>query len=141
MKALWAVILAGGLVLMQTGCATPPSQTTAATALGAGIGAGLGAILGNNFGGSRSDRALGAAAGALLGGMVGNQYGRQAQMQQQVNNVEQQQFYTTIWVVNSNGSKTPVTVRQTEGGQYIGPRGEYYSNMPTEEQLRKVYGM
>ena len=45
-----------------------------------------------------------------------------------------------INVSNANGSYTPVTLRQ-EGGTYIGPRGEHYMQMPTEEQLRQVYGL
>jgi uncharacterized protein YcfJ len=136
--ALVFLLLAG--IVMQSGCAslTPEEQSTL---IGAGIGAGLGSVLGNNFGGSRNDRELGMAAGALVGGMLGNQSAKQSAMQQQINAVQQQQFVTTVWVENSNGSKTPVVLRQTEGGQYIGPRGEYYSTMPTQDQLKQVYGM
>ena len=43
-------------------------------------------------------------------------------------------------VSNSNGSYTPVTLRQ-EGGTFVGPQGERYLQMPTEEQLRRVYGL
>ena len=43
-------------------------------------------------------------------------------------------------VYNSNGSYTPVTLRQ-EGGSYIGPRGERYLHMPSEEQLKRIYGL
>ena len=43
-------------------------------------------------------------------------------------------------VSNSNGSTTPVTLRR-EGGTYVGPRGERYLHFPTEEQLKKVYGL
>lgn len=45
-----------------------------------------------------------------------------------------------INVRNSNGSYTPVTLRR-EGGTYIGPRGERYLSVPTEEQLKAVYGL
>ena len=44
-----------------------------------------------------------------------------------------------VWIVNSNGSKSSVKLIQ-RGSQYIGPRGEYYDEMPTNEQLRVVYG-
>ena len=138
MKTMLATITAAGL-LLSAGCAT--TETDQSTALGAGIGAGLGMILGNNLGGTGNDRALGAAAGALIGGLAGNQYGKQKETQGQLNYLQQQQFMTTVWVENSNGSKTPVQLRMTEGGQYIGPRGEYYSSMPTMEQLKAVYGM
>jgi hypothetical protein len=45
----------------------------------------------------------------------------------------------TVWITNSNGSRTSVTLTR-QGGYYIGPRGEYYTGMPTNEQLRVVYG-
>ena len=45
-----------------------------------------------------------------------------------------------INVPNANGSYTPVTLRRA-GGSYVGPRGEYYTTMPTVEQLKGVYGL
>lgn len=47
----------------------------------------------------------------------------------------------TVWVQNSNGSRIPVQLRRAEGGMYVGPRGEYYTGLPTNEQLRQLYGM
>ena len=46
----------------------------------------------------------------------------------------------TVWITNSNGSQTPVTLKQ-QGPYYIGPSGEYYPAMPTQEQLRVLYGL
>jgi hypothetical protein len=45
----------------------------------------------------------------------------------------------TVWITNSNGSHTSVQLTR-QGYGYIGPRGEYYDQMPTNEQLRVVYG-
>lgn len=45
----------------------------------------------------------------------------------------------TVWVRNSNGSQSPVQLTHSGPG-YIGPRGEYYPEMPNNEQLRMVYG-
>jgi len=47
----------------------------------------------------------------------------------------------TVWINNPNGSKTPVTLRAAVGGTWIGPRGEFYTSMPTDQQLRPVYGL
>jgi len=44
-----------------------------------------------------------------------------------------------VKVTNSNGSIVQVPLRRQSVG-YIGPRGEYYSTLPTEDQLRKIYG-
>lgn len=45
----------------------------------------------------------------------------------------------TVWITNSNGSRTSVQLTR-QGPWYVGPRGEYYADMPTNEQLRIVYG-
>ncbi len=45
----------------------------------------------------------------------------------------------TLWITNSNGSKTLVQLTR-DGLWYVGPRGELYSSIPTNEQLRVVYG-
>jgi hypothetical protein len=46
----------------------------------------------------------------------------------------------TVWITNSNGSQTSVQLTR-HGRWYIGPRGEYYNQMPTNEQLRLAYGL
>lgn len=45
----------------------------------------------------------------------------------------------TVWITNSNGSRIAIELTR-EGSYYQGPRGEYYTRMPTNEQLRVVYG-
>jgi hypothetical protein len=45
----------------------------------------------------------------------------------------------TVWITNSNGSRTSVPLTR-QGRWYVGPRGEYYDGMPTNEQLRTIYG-
>jgi hypothetical protein len=44
-----------------------------------------------------------------------------------------------VWITNSNGSQTSVSLRRSGPG-FVGPRNEWYPNMPTDEQLRIVYG-
>ena len=48
--------------------------------------------------------------------------------------------YTT-WLKNANGSKTPVELTRHPSGSWIGPKGEHYDEIPTEEQLRVMYGL
>lgn len=45
----------------------------------------------------------------------------------------------TVWFTNSNGSRTSIQLTR-QGGWFVGPRGEYYDQMPTNEQLRQAYG-
>jgi hypothetical protein len=53
--------------------------------------------------------------------------------------IRMEQNVRTVWVTNSNGSQIPVRLTKSGPG-YVGPRGELYSKMPTENQLRPVYG-
>ena len=45
----------------------------------------------------------------------------------------------TVWVTNSNGSRTSVKLTRSGPG-YLGPRGEWYDGIPTNEHLRVIYG-
>jgi hypothetical protein len=45
----------------------------------------------------------------------------------------------TVNIPNSKGGYTAVTL-QKSGNGYIGPQGEYYSENPTVEQLKTLYG-
>ena len=101
-------------------------------------GAGVGAMVGHNFGDGSGDRDKGALVGAVLGGMVGSQL---EQQQRQMHHMQQQAATTTVWIDNSNGSRTPVRITQGPGGTWIGPRGEHYTSMPSPKQLKMLYGM
>lgn len=46
----------------------------------------------------------------------------------------------TVWITNANGSRSPVVLK-IDGPWYIGPRGERYASLPTEDQLRPLYGL
>lgn len=68
----------------------------------------------------------------FFNGCEDNSKAEREQIRQEINTV-------TVNVTNSNGSITQVKlVRQGVG--YIGPRGEYYETLPTEDQLRPIYG-
>lgn len=45
----------------------------------------------------------------------------------------------TINIPNSRGSYTSITLKKSGNG-FIGPQGEYYSEHPTVEQLKTLYG-
>lgn len=141
MKArAFAIILVAMIAVGITGCTT----TQQGTGTGAVAGGALGAVIGNNLGSGSGDRdkgaLIGAAAGALLGNQIGQQKQRNQQLEQRINSVERQGQQQTVWIENSNGSKTPVILRRAQGGMWVGPRGEYYSSMPGQDQLKKIYG-
>jgi hypothetical protein len=141
MKAAWVSVGLVGVILA-AGCATrgyqqnPQAYNYGAT--GAGMGAIVGAMAGNNVKGL--NRGEGAVAGATLGAIIGAAMGaQQDSMNQQIGAVNEAATTAIVNVKNSNGSYTPVMIRKV-GNQFVGPRGEYYNAMPTEEQLKGPYG-
>lgn len=121
-------------IVFVTGCESDASK-------GAGIGglagAGVGAIIGHQSGNTAEGALIGGAVGAGGGYMIGNERDKkktQAEMDQlrsEMNNV-------TVTVTNSNGSKSQVLLRK-QGVGYVGPRGEFYDHLPTDEELRPLY--
>ena len=131
------VLVAVSVCVMFVGGCETESQNSAL--LGTAIGAGIGALAGGDTEGAL----IGGAIGGGVGYMAGNeseQKKTQQKTQQQIANVQAQQNTETIWITNSNGSQTPVRLTRNGPG-YIGPNGEHYSSLPTQEQLRQVYGM
>ena len=117
------------------GCETDAQNTGL---LGSGIGVGVAAIAG----GEGSDLLTGAAIGGGAGYIMGNESDKkktQARSDQQIADLRSEQNMVSVWITNSNGSQIEVKLRRS-GPSYIGPRGEVYQTMPTEDQLRQVYG-
>ena len=106
--------------------------------VGSAIGALAGAGIGQLAGGDAESTLVGAAVGGATGYMLGNESDRKkaqverASLRQEVNTV-------MVRVTNSNGSIVQVPLRK-QGVGYVGTRGEYYGTLPTEDQLRPVYG-
>ena len=102
--------------------------------IGSGIGAGVGALAGGNTEGAL----VGAAVGGGAGYMLGNEGDKKTAASDR-ERIREEMNTVTVWVTNSNGSKIPVKLTKS-GPNYIGPRGETYSSLPTQDQLRPVYG-
>ncbi|AQT67754.1 Surface antigen [Anaerohalosphaera lusitana] len=131
--ATLVVILSAG-VLMMSGCESK-SQTGAL--IGAGAGAGIGQAAGGDTESTLIGAGIGGAAGYLLGKHQEDKQEDEDERDQTYRNI--QSDTVTVWVTNSNGSKTPVTLEKENNG-YVGPKGEFYETMPSEADLRKVYG-
>jgi hypothetical protein len=120
-----------GVVLFGAGCESD-AQT------GAGIGALAGAGIGALAGGSTESTLIGAAVGGGAGYMLGSE-GDKKKTKQEMEDLRSEMNTVTVNVTNSNGSIIPVKLRK-QGVGYVGPRGEYYDKLPTEDQLRPIYG-
>jgi uncharacterized protein YcfJ len=142
---LMVVVVSVGLVFV-SGC---ESDAQTGALIGTAAGAGVGQAIGRNT----QSTLIGAGVGAGAGYMIGNESDKKKtkaemeslrqqnmQMQQQSSQMQQEMSTVTINVTNSNGSITPVTLRK-QGVVYIGPRGETYTTLPTQEQLKQAgYG-
>ena len=125
-----AIVAISGLVFIG-GC-----QNDAMT--GGAIGSLAGAGIGQLAGGDTESTLIGAAVGAGAGYILGNESERKkthAQMQQMNEDMNSR----IVKVTNSNGSLILVKLRR-QGFGWLGTAGEYYSTLPTEDQLRPVYG-
>ena len=132
-----AIIAVVGLVTVgfTSGCENE-AQTDAL--LGTGIGVGVAALTG----GDGSDLMVGGAIGGGAGYLLGNEADKKKTQQKtddQLSTIRAEQNIVSVWITNSNGSQQEVRLRKS-GPSFIGPRGEVYSTMPSQEQLKQVYG-
>ena len=135
-KTSVATVLIGSLVLsLCGGCSGLLLSPIYSSVLG---GALVGGIIGYQSGE--------AAAGALLGGafcVIGellDQTDKLAKEEKKQNDKDEDVEKIVVEIHNSNGSITPVELKKM-GRIYIGPKGEHYKQLPTEEQLAPVYGL
>ena len=142
---LMVVVVSLGLAFVG-GC---ESDAQTGALIGTAAGAGVGQAIGHNT----ESTLIGAGVGGGAGYMIGNEQDKKKtkaemeslrqenmQMRQRSAQMQQEMSTVTINIVNSNGSITPVTLRK-QGVVYIGPRGETYPTMPTQEQLKQAgYG-
>ncbi len=127
------VVLIGAMLV--AGC---ESEAGKGAGLGSLAGAGIGAIVGHQSGRTAEGALIGGAVGGGAGYMVGAEKDRKkTETQTQTAIQEANTFYVNI--TNSNGSVTPVRIAK-QGNFYVGPRGEQYSKLPAEEELKPFYG-
>jgi outer membrane lipoprotein SlyB len=129
-KIMMALVVSLGAVFF-AGC---ESEAQLGSALGALAGAGIGQLAG----GDTEATLIGAAVGAGAGYMLGNETDKKASAAER-DAIRSDLSSTVVWITNSNGSQVPVRLAKN-GPAYIGPRGEIYNQLPTQDQLRPVYG-
>ena len=125
-----AVAVSLGLAFA-AGCESD-AQTGALLGTAAGVG------VGQLAGGDTKSTLIGAAVGGGAGYILGNEQDKK-KTRAEMDSLRQEMNIVTVNITNSNGSITPVRLRK-QGVGYVGPRGEYYGKLPTEEQLKPIYG-
>jgi len=139
------IILIVSLVLSLCGCCSENrSNSGEGLRLSSIYGAALGgALIGGIIGYQSDETGEGAALGAaVLGvGELLRQTDELARKEKKNKEPYNECDETVIIEIhNSNGSITPVKLKK-ENSHYIGPKGERYEQMPTEEQLKPIYGL
>lgn len=101
-----------------------------------------GAIIGGIIGHQSEEPGEGAAVGAVIFvvGELLKQSDKLSDEERKQKDEDEEVKEVVIEIHNSNGSVTPVKLKK-EGCIYIGPKGEHYEQLPTEEQLRGEYGL
>jgi outer membrane lipoprotein SlyB len=123
------IVLTFALCISSTFIAGCQSDAQTGAVVGGAVGAGAGQAIGRDT----KSTLIGAAIGAGAGYVIGNQQDKKkAQTQDDLNIV-------TVNITNSNGSVTPVKLKK-QGAGYVGPKGEVYDHLPTEAELKPVYG-
>lgn len=133
-KCLVTILVVVTLSLSMVFIASCESDAQTGSVIGALTGAGIGQLAG----GDTESTLIGAAVGGGIGYMLGNE-GDRKMAQAERESLHQEMNTVMVKVTNSNGSIIQVPLRK-QGVGYIGTRGEYYSTLPTEDQLRPVYG-
>lgn len=124
LSVVLALVLAGGC----------QNHAQSHMAGGAAVGAGIGQIAGRNT----EATAIGAVIGGAAGYVIGNEADKREAHKERAE-MREHTDYVTVNVTNSNGSISQVRL-QKYGVGYVGTRGEYYPKLPTEDQLRPIYG-
>lgn len=99
-----------------------------------------GALIGGIIGHQSDETGEGVAVGAVIFGV-----GELLHEIDEANKEEEREKdacskEVVIDIHNDNGSITPVKLKRKDCA-YIGPKGERYEEMPTEEQLKPIYGL
>ena len=105
---------------------------------GALIGTAIGAGAGQAIGGDTEATLIGAAVGGGAGYIIGGEQDKK-KTKAEIDALRQDMNTVTVNITNSNGSVSQVLLRK-QGVGYVGPRGEYYNRLPTEEELKPIYG-
>jgi uncharacterized protein YcfJ len=129
------------LVILVFGVGCDSDAKTGAVA-GGGIGAGTGAIIGHQSGKTGQGALIGGAIGAGTGLLIGNAQDKKKHETATPAKSEKQDAANIVIVniANSNGSFTPVKLTKQGENNYVGPKGEVYDHLPSEAELKPVYG-
>ncbi len=132
-----AVVLVLSLVLgLCAGCNEDNSDMKLSPIYGSAI---AGALIGGIIGYQSDETGEGVAVGAAVLG-VGQLLHELDEANKHEEHEDECDKEVVVQIHNDNGSITPVKLKRKDCA-YIGPKGERYEELPTEEQLKPIYGL
>lgn len=139
---LLTIAIFAGLLLV-TGCET---QAQNKALIGTAVGAGAGQLIGRDTKSTLIGAGIGAGAGYLWGKSQDNKAAKEsaatspAGSSSLTNGTSTGTSTMTMWVNNTNGTRTEIKLTRSPDGSYAGPGGKVYPSLPTQEQLQNDYG-
>jgi outer membrane lipoprotein SlyB len=137
-KQFTTVLVTIAIILSFTFISSCSSDAGKGAGIGGLAGAGVGAIIGHQSGHTVGGALIGGAVGGGAGYIIGNERDKK-KTQAEMDTMRVDENSELVTVTNNNGSKILIRV-QRQGTGYIGPRGEYYDHLPTDAELRPLYG-
>ncbi len=125
------------ILFLASGC---ESDAQTGALLGAAAGGAIGQAAGRDTESTLIGAGVGAAGGYLIGKQSDDAKRRDAENKVEIDVLREEMNTEAVIVTNSNGSTIAVILKKDGRGGYYGPRGEHYDKLPTQEQLRPVYG-
>lgn len=99
-----------------------------------------GALIGGIVGYQSDEPGEGAAVGAVIFGVGELLHELDEANKDQERQKDECAKEVVVEIHNDNGSVTPVRLKRKDCA-YVGPKGERYEELPTEEQLKPIYGL
>ena len=148
MKKIFYSLTMIAFVAVISGC-NPYNNAGEGAAAGGALGALAGGIIGHQSHDTGAGMLIGGAVGAVTGAAVGSTIQKPELPPQQVIVTQPATVIVptttysgdtvTVNVPNNNGGYTAVVLKRSGNG-YVGPQGEYYDQIPSNEQLQAMYG-
>jgi hypothetical protein len=150
MKKYFCVFSMVMLISAISGC-NPYNNAGEGAAVGGGLGALAGGIIGHQSHDTAAGMLIGGAVGAVTGAAVGSQIQKPeappavvvAQPAPVVMALPPAEVITQDSIIvnlpNNDGTYTVVVLKRSGNG-YVGPQGEFYTQLPSNDQLKIMYG-
>jgi hypothetical protein len=146
-RSIYGTVMIVFMAVIFSGC-NPYNNEGEGAATGGALGALAGGIIGHQSHDTGAGMLIGGALGAVTGAAVGSQVQKPVYEEPAPGPVVSQPAMpgvvyagdtATVNVPTQSGGYTSVVLKRSGNG-WVGPQGEYYDQIPSEDQLQAMYG-